>query len=396
MSKGHIAILVMSAHGHINPTLGIASELLARGYRVTYSTDEGPLADMLRDLDYDVVAHDPTMSHEGFSTEEDRIQLAINFDVSTYVGARLKALDFFCRDPPNFVFYDYGESVFAALISAKLPNVPAIRSCPSFVYNKRFTAVDGGEDWSADIPADVRATQETAIAATLSKFGVESSVLGDVPPSSVVFIPRFFQYAEDSFDHRYTFVGPSIKNRPNYGNWTHRHRDRKVVLISLGTVLNANIEFFRACISSLQDLDMHFVMSVGRGVDVAALGCIPENFETFQFVSHLDVLPYSSVYIGHGGMNSTMEAMWHGVPMLLSPRDRHQKVISQRVASLSLGHVLTDLSQGSDLLKVSLLRLLNDEGISQHMRAVAQELRSRDAVADVVAMIEERLHRDSR
>ena len=32
----HVTFLVTPGHGHLNPTLGVVAELIARGHRVTY------------------------------------------------------------------------------------------------------------------------------------------------------------------------------------------------------------------------------------------------------------------------------------------------------------------------------------------------------------------------
>lgn len=55
---------------------------------------------------------------------------------------------------------------------------------------------------------------------------------------TVVFVPREFQIAGDTFDGTYRFVGPSLSARAAAGNWQPSTSRAPVRFISLGTGLN--------------------------------------------------------------------------------------------------------------------------------------------------------------
>jgi len=67
------------------------------------------LEDVIRDLDFDVSAHDSSASHERFSSETERIRYFLEFDFLKHMRAPLPTLTSFARDLPRFVVYDYGE-----------------------------------------------------------------------------------------------------------------------------------------------------------------------------------------------------------------------------------------------------------------------------------------------
>src|SRR3982750_4328385 len=51
-------------------------------------------------------------------------------------------------------------------------------------------------------------------------------------------------------------------------------------------------------------------------------------------------IKHTDVFVTHGGMNSVMEAIYYGVPMVVLPQQPEQAMTAARVAELSLGVAL--------------------------------------------------------
>jgi UDP:flavonoid glycosyltransferase YjiC (YdhE family) len=54
------------------------------------------------------------------------------------------------------------------------------------------------------------------------------------------------------------------------------------------------------------------------------------------------VLRRAKLFITHGGMNSTSEALALGVPLLLYPQQVEQAIIARRVVELGAGRMIRD------------------------------------------------------
>jgi MGT family glycosyltransferase len=79
---------------------------------------------------------------------------------------------------------------------------------------------------------------------------------------------------------------------------------------------------------------------VGDRIDIAALGPVPANFQVAPHVAQLEVLAEADVFVSHGGLNSTMESLFYGVPLVVMPATREQRLTARRVRELGLGVVL--------------------------------------------------------
>ncbi|HYO67782.1 MAG TPA: nucleotide disphospho-sugar-binding domain-containing protein, partial [Archangium sp.] len=82
-----------------------------------------------------------------------------------------------------------------------------------------------------------------------------------------------------------------------------------------------------------------------------------------QRVPQLDVLQCARVFISHGGMNSTMESLWHGVPLAVFPQFGDQPLNASRVSELGLGVSLgTAEATNAKVLRETVERLDTDPG----------------------------------
>ena len=105
----------------------------------------------------------------------------------------------------------------------------------------------------------------------------------------------------------------------------------------MGTLLNANTEFFNKCIEAFSNTKYYVVISTGFDIEKNQLSDIPDNFLVTDSVPQQKLLEQVDIFITHAGMNSVNEAICSGVPMILLPHTYEQKLIADRVTELGLG-----------------------------------------------------------
>ena len=129
---------------------------------------------------------------------------------------------------------------------------------------------------------------------------------------------------------------------------------RSLIYISLGTVNNDALPFYRACLAAFGgDPRFQLVLSAGTQADLAALGPIPESCTVRASVDQMAVLDCADVFLTHCGMNSASEGLWHGLPLVLYPQTPEQHGVANRVAALGAGVALTDPSYRENAQKLA-------------------------------------------
>jgi MGT family glycosyltransferase len=189
-------------------------------------------------------------------------------------------------------------------------------------------------------------------------------------------------------DERYVFVGPSISPRSDASRSPlDRLADNPTLYISLGTVFNANPEFFDDCFDAFADSYWQVILSVGTNTDPSALVRIPENFLVRPHVPQLEVLEHTDVFITHGGMNSVMEAIYYGVPVVVVPQQPEQAMTAARVAELGLGVALEPGQITAGALRDAVTTISGDAGYRSrivHMQQAARDAGGYLRAADVI------------
>jgi UDP:flavonoid glycosyltransferase YjiC (YdhE family) len=67
---------------------------------------------------------------------------------------------------------------------------------------------------------------------------------------NLVFLPREFQVAGETFDERFRFVGPAIGPRAETSPWQPPDPASRLLFVSLGTAFNERPDFFTRCIQA--------------------------------------------------------------------------------------------------------------------------------------------------
>jgi MGT family glycosyltransferase len=174
------------------------------------------------------------------------------------------------------------------------------------------------------------------------KYGVEIhspyEVFCNPAPLTIVYTAREFQPFSESFDQTYKFVGPSISTRVTQENFDlNAIKGKSPIYISLGTVFNQAIDFYKLCFKAFGGTDHTVVMSIGKKVQLSDLGEIPKNFMVKDYVPQMELLKYTKLFITHGGMNSTNEGFYFGVPLIVIPQSADQPIIAGQVANIGAG-----------------------------------------------------------
>jgi MGT family glycosyltransferase len=243
--------------------------------------------------------------------------------------------------------FDYmiHDSMFGCgRLLAQILDLPAINSCTSFAIQPNdFDSMQ--QKLSRRFSADENERAQQELQQLIGKMQVKYNVhVGSAyeifcnpAPLTIVYTSKNFQPDGESFDESYKFIGPSVVPRPN-SEFNFSLADKiNLIYISLGTVFNQAMDFYKLCFEAFANTNYTIVLSVGRQIRIEEFGDIPANFIVRHYVPQLEVLKHAKLFITHGGMNSTSEGLYYGVPLVVLPQSADQPVIGRRVAEIGAG-----------------------------------------------------------
>ncbi|GAA5707378.1 MULTISPECIES: glycosyltransferase [Streptomyces] len=370
--------------GHVFPSLAVAEELVHRGHHVTFVTG-AEMADAVRSVGADFLRYESAF--EGVDMYRLMTEAEPNAIPMTLYDEGMSMLrsveEHVGKDVPDLVAYDIATSLNVGRVLAASWSRPAMTVIPLFASNGRFSTMQSVLDPdSAQVSAPPPRFSEQMelfglgalvprLAELLVSRGITEPVddfLSGPEDFNLVCLPRAFQYAGDTFDERFAFVGPCLGKRRGLGEWTPPGSGHPVVLISLGTVFNRQLSFFRTFVRAFTDVPVHVVISLGKGVDPDVLRPLPPNVEVHRWVPHHAVLEHARALVTHGGTGSVMEALHAGCPVLVMPLSRDAQVTGRRIAELGLGRMVQPEEVTATTLRRHVLDIISDDAITRQVR----------------------------
>ena len=369
-------------YGHVNPTLAVVQELIARGEEVVYY-----LTDEFKQV---IEATGATFKpYTSIVTSAWALKPATGQYKNPFIGMAYETIeecdyvisqireDVYAQEA-DYILYD---SVLGKIFSLML-KLPAIQFRPTYAFNQHFNLLEAqfqslatGEFAEAFMAVN-RVFEEFCTSYQLPPLPF-SSLLTRVEPVNIVFLPRIFQPFRETFDKYFYFVGPSIL--PRFANTDfplEKLQPKPTIYISLGTIFSNQIEFVRSCFQAFGNSSWQVVQSIGKQMDKTALEPIPENFLVAQHVPQIDVLQHSTIFITHGGMNSVMEALYYGVPLIIVPQMPEQYLTAQKIAELGLGLQISKQDVTADGLQAAVAQISTEKAFqknAQHMQSIVRD-----------------------
>ncbi|SPF48705.1 Glycosyltransferase, MGT family [Candidatus Desulfosporosinus infrequens] len=381
--------------GHINPTLAVVEELVSRGEDVVYFATEN-FRERLENTGAIVKTYDGEKFYQAFWGGGGQHLLyrilGLLRTADIVIPSVLEQTKNECFD------YIIHDSMFGCgQLLSQIMSLPAICSTTSFMQS-RLQFDERLSTMVNSLPSHVQKEfemQYQELRDSLKRtYEVEVSSPYDVfcNPAlmTIVYTTKLFQPTATSFDDSYKFVGPSISKRFTAEPFNIAGiQEEKLIYISLGTISsNDALDFYRVCFDALGNTEYSIVLSIGRQTKIETLGPIPSNFMVKPYVPQIDLLQKTKLFITHGGMNSTSEALYYSVPLIVIPTGKDQPAIAQRVSELGAGVRLSMDGLTSTQLRDAVSAVFSNESYRRKAAEIGQSFQDASGYKQAVDEIE--------
>ena len=180
----------------------------------------------------------------------------------------------------------------------------------------------------------------------------------------------------------------SVKRSPVAFPW-EKLNNKPLIYASMGTLQNRRNYVFRIIAESCADLDAQLVISLGGGLDPEALPNLSGNPLVVKYAPQLELLQKASLNITHAGLNTTLESLSYGVPMVAIPVTDDQPGVAARIAWTKTGELIKLSKLSVDGMRKVVRQVLTKPSYKQNAVRLQEAIRLTEGVNRAVNIIEQ-------
>jgi UDP:flavonoid glycosyltransferase YjiC (YdhE family) len=164
---------------------------------------------------------------------------------------------------------------------------------------------------------------------------------------------------------------------------------RPLVYASLGTLQNGSESIFRTIAKARAGLHAQLVISLGGGLEPARLGVLPGDPLVVRYAPQLEILKRAAAVITHAGLNTVLESLAEGVPLVALPLGNDQPGVASRVRARGAAVVIPQQKLTAGKLRSAVQTVLENPTYRASARKLQAAFQQVDGLNRAVDIIEQ-------
>ena len=166
---------------------------------------------------------------------------------------------------------------------------------------------------------------------------------------------------------------------------------KPLIYASMGTLVNGQTNAYRMILEAVSEFpDMQIVLSVGKAFSLEDLGPVPPNTIVVRIAPQIELLKRAALCITHAGLNTALEALAQGVPMVAIPIGYDQPGVAARIAYHGVGEFVEIASLTARHLSELIIKVTSNPAYRDKARWFQKVLAETNGL-DIAANIIERV-----
>jgi zeaxanthin glucosyltransferase len=409
----HIGLVVPDYTGQLSPMATLGRELLRRGHRVTLvSLPDAGTRSFTAGFTFAPFGERefPVGSLARFSEEQGRLTglAAIRFIVGGYV----REVEALLRELPGLVaehgmdallvdqVYGAGNTVAEHL------GIPVVNVCNALALNTEPGIPPFMTAWPYSTSALARLRNRLGdrviawvIRPVLQRIN-ERRVAWGLPRvtgvndgsdlAQITQQPPFFDFPRAELPDSFHYTGPfhdGDSTEPVPFPW-EKLDERPLIYASMGTLQNRLPHIFRAIATACAGLNAQLVISLGS-TDAELPTGLAGDPVVVRYAPQLDLLKRASLVITHAGINTALESLAHGVPMVALPVGNDQPGVAARLKYLGVGEFIPVHKVTPARLRSAIDKVRGDPAYRTRAREYQRRIAELDGVRRAADIAEE-------
>jgi zeaxanthin glucosyltransferase len=201
--------------------------------------------------------------------------------------------------------------------------------------------------------------------------------------------PKEFDFPISNLPPQFHYAGPfhDGEGRAQIPFPWEKLTGEPLIYASMGTLVNGLDRVYRTILGAVAKFSgIQLVLSVGDNVSSEALGVIPSNAIVVNRAPQIELLERAALCITHAGLNTTLEALAQGLPMVAIPITFDQPGVAARIAHHRVGEFVEVGDLTVEHLSALIQKVMNPSyrRRARYMQQVIAETRGLDVAADVI------------
>jgi MGT family glycosyltransferase len=197
-----------------------------------------------------------------------------------------------------------------------------------------------------------------------------------------------FDFPRKHLRSSFHYLGPFCDSGKTVPFPFERLNGKPLIYASLGTLQDRNSGYFRTIAEACAGMDAQLVMALG-----SQDANLPTDFAgsplLVKYAPQLELLARANLTITHAGLNTVMQSLMFGVPMVAVPITHDQPAIAARVRQCGSGEVIPIKNLTAPRLRAALERVASDPGYRVRARALSESIRVAGGLRRAVEIVEE-------
>lgn len=409
----HFGIISPPVSGHIHPFGALGRELIRRGHRVSL-IQMPDLAERARAEGLEFIGIGYT-DHPPGSLSESLAQLARLEGIAALrftIRAIRRTTEMICRDAPGCV---RSTGIDALLVDQTEPaggtvaehlGLPFMTICNALILNREPGVPPPFTGWNYQDGPLGRLRNRLGYAASERVMAPVTSVLRryrqqwKLAPHSkpddsfstlaqISQLPPAFDFRRRKLPDCFEYVGPLRDTGPRHIEFPWERLDgRPLVYASLGTLQNRKEWVFQCFAEACAGLPVQLVIAHGGGMDQHAADALPGDPVVVGYAPQREVLAKARLTLTHAGLNTVLDSLTYGVPLVAVPITYEQPAIASRVSGSGAGRVISLNKLTAGRLRTTIQTVLEDPSYASNAHAVRRSIENAGGLKRAADIIE--------
>ena len=203
--------------------------------------------------------------------------------------------------------------------------------------------------------------------------------------------PAEFEFPRQNLPPCFHFTGPyhNPASREPVAFPFEKLTGQPLIYASMGTIQNRLLGIFHSIAEACMGLDAQLVISLGGATSPEALPDLLGSPLVVGYAPQLELLKRTTLTITHAGLNTTLESLSNGVPMVAIPIANDQPGVGARLAWTGAGEVVPLARLSVPKLRDAIAGVLKDDTYRKNTSRLAEAIARAGGVSRAADIVEQ-------